>query len=124
MYLNKAIICGNVTRDPELRHIPTTGMPVASLTVATNRTWTDETGEKHESAEFHQVVVFGKQAAPCAAYLRKGQVILVEGRLQTRSWEQDGVKRFRTEIIAERVQFGPKKADGESARDLDEEVPF
>ena len=110
MYLNKAIICGNVTRDPELRHLPNTGVPVASFTVATNRVWTDETGEKQESAEFHTIVVFGKQAEASAGYLKKGQAVLVEGRLQTRSWETDGVKRYRTEIIAERVQFGPKPA--------------
>jgi single-strand DNA-binding protein len=130
MFLNKAIVCGNVVRNPELRHLPTTGAPVASFTVATNRMWTDDYGEKRESAEFHTIVVYGKQAEPSAQHLKKGQTVLVEGRLQTRSWEaDDGTKRSRTEIIAERVQFGPKWAKGESADDAvadgpEDEVPF
>ena len=128
MFMNKAIICGNVTPDPELRSLSNTNTPVASFTVATNRVWTDEQGETQESAEFHHVVVFGRQAEASAQYLKKGQLVLVEGRLQTRSWEQDGVKRYRTEIIAERVQFGPKRTAGESTEDVEDEpadeVPF
>jgi len=129
MFLNKTILCGNVTRDPDLRYLPNTNTPVASFTVATNRVWTDGNGEMQKSAEFHNVVVFGRQAEPSAQYLKRGQLVLVEGCLQTRSWEQDGVKRYRTEIIAERVQFGPKRAESASADDVQagdttDEVPF
>ena len=129
MYLNKAIICGNLTRDPELRYLPNTDTPVASLSVATNRMWTDQHGERQEAAEFHNVVIFGKQAESSAEYLKKGQSVLVEGRIQTRSWDgQDGQKRYRTEIIAERVQFGPKKVEGEPLdeveAELEDNIPF
>jgi len=113
MFLNKVIIIGNLTRDPELRAIPS-GSQVTALGVATNRVWKDRDGNKQEAVEFHNVSVFGRQAETCSQYLKKGQSVLVEGRLQTRSWEADGVKKYRTEIIAERVQFGPKK-DGASS---------
>ncbi len=116
MYLNKVIIIGNLTRDPELRAIPT-GTQVANLGVATNRVWKDKEGNKQESVEYHNVSVFGRQAETCAQYLKKGQSVLVEGRLQTRSWEADGIKKYRTEIIAERVQFGPKRDGGSSGFD-------
>lgn len=139
MYVNKAIICGNLCRDPELRWIPSTGVPVTTFAVATNRSWTDETGARQQAAEYHNVVVYGRQAQPSAEHLKKGQLVLVEGRLQTRTWEQDGATRARTEIIAERVQFGPKRARasadetepetlGESAPadklTADDEIPF
>ena len=113
MFLNKVIIIGNLTRDPELRAIPS-GAQVTGLGVATNRVWKDRDGNKQEAVEFHNVSVFGRQAETCAQYLKKGQSVLVEGRLQTRSWEADGVKKYKTEIIAERVQFGPKR-DGVSS---------
>ena len=111
MFLNKVIIIGNLTRDPELRAIPS-GAQVTGLGVATNRVWKDRDGNKQEAVEFHNVSVFGRQAETCAQYLKKGQSVLVEGRLQTRSWEADGVKKYKTEIIAERVQFGPKRDGG------------
>ncbi|NQV93198.1 single-stranded DNA-binding protein [Candidatus Kaiserbacteria bacterium] len=107
MYLNKAFVFGNLTRDPELRSLPS-GVQVTSFSIATNRVWKDKDGAKQESAEFHNVVVFGRQAETSAQYLKKGSSVLIEGRLQTRSWEADGVKKYRTEIIAERVQFGPR----------------
>jgi single-strand DNA-binding protein len=107
MYLNKVFIAGNLTRDPELKALPS-GANVASFGVATNRTWKDQNGEKKEATEFHNIVVFGRQADICAQYLKKGQQVLVEGRIQTRSWEKDAVKQYRTEIVAERVQFGAK----------------
>ena len=107
MYLNRATIIGNLTRDPELKALPA-GSSVASFGVATNRTWKDQNGEKKEASEFHNIVVFGRQADTCAQYLKKGQQVLVEGRLQTRSWDKDGVKQYRTEIVADRVQFGAK----------------
>jgi single-strand DNA-binding protein len=113
MYLNKVLIVGNLTRDPELKALPS-GAQVASFGVATNRVWKDQNGEKKEASEFHNIVVFGRQAETSAQYLKKGQQVLVEGRLQTRSWEKDGTKQYRTEIVADRVQFGSKTGGGGS----------
>ena len=111
MYLNKALIIGNLTRDPELKSLPS-GIAVVNFSVATNRVWKDRDGNKKESVEFHNIVVFNRQAEIVAQYLRKGSSVLVEGRLQTRSWEgQDGQKKYRTEIIADRVQFGPRSGN-------------
>ncbi len=107
MYLNKAIIIGNLTRDPEKKALPS-GIAVTSFSVATNRTYKDKNGAKQDATEFHNIVVFGRQAETAGQYLKKGQSVLVEGRLQTRSWEQDGVKKYRTEILASTIQFGPK----------------
>jgi len=86
MYLNKAIIIGNLTRDPEVKAIPS-GIKVASFGVATNRVWKDKNGVKQENVDFHNVVVFGRQAEICGQYLKKGGSVLVEGRMQTRSWD-------------------------------------
>ena len=108
MYLNKAIIIGNLTRDPEIKTLPS-GSSVANVGVATNRVWKGQNGEKKEETQFHNVVVFGKQAETVAQYLKKGSSVLIEGRIQTRSWDgTDGKKQYRTEIVADRVQFGPK----------------
>lgn len=108
MYINKALLYGNLTRDPEQRSLPS-GAPVTSFSVATNRVWKDRDGNRQESTDYHNIVVFGKQAETVAQYLRKGSGVFVEGRIVTRSWDaQDGTKRYRTEIIADRVQFGPK----------------
>lgn len=109
MYLNKAFIIGNLTRDPELRSLPS-GVQVATFGVATNRVWKDKEGTKQEDTEFHNIVVFGRQAETSAQYLKKGSSVLIEGRLQTRSWEADGVKKYRTEIVADRVQFGARSS--------------
>lgn len=112
MYLNKAIVIGNLTRDPELKSLPS-GIKVTSFSLATNRVWKDKSGAKQESADYHNIVVFGKQAEFSAQYLKKGASALVEGRMQTRSWDgPDGKKNYRTEIIADRVQFGPRKEGG------------
>jgi len=108
MYLNKAIIIGNLTRDPELKTIPS-GTAVTSFSLATNRVWKDKDGNKQEGVDYHNIVVFGRQAENVAQYLKKGSSALVEGRLTTRSWEAEGVKKYRTEIIADRVQFGPRR---------------
>lgn len=109
MYYNRAIIVGNLTRDPELRALPS-GVQVATIGVATNRVWKDKSGAKQESTDYHNVVVFGRQAETSAQYLRKGASVLVEGRMQTRSWDAaDGTKKYRTEIVADRIQFGPKR---------------
>ncbi len=109
MNLNKAFIFGNLTRDPELRSLPS-GSPVASFGVATNRTWKDKNGEKKDDVQFHNIVVFGKQAEIAKQYLTKGSSVFIEGRIQNRTWDaQDGTKRNKTEIVAERFQLGPRK---------------
>lgn len=108
MFYNKAIIIGNITRDPELKALPG-GSEVCTFSVATNRVWKDAQGQKKEQVEFHNIVVFGKTAHSVAQYMKKGSQILIEGRLQTRSWDgTDGKKNYRTEIIADNVQFGSK----------------
>lgn len=108
MYINKAIIYGNLTRDPELKSLPS-GMQVCEFGVATNRVWKDKNGAKQESTDYHNAVVFGRQAELVKQYLKKGSGVFLEGRIQTRSWDaQDGTKRYRTEIVADRIQFGPK----------------
>jgi single-strand DNA-binding protein len=108
MYLNKAIVIGNLTRDPEIKSLPS-GIQVCSFSLATNRVWKDKNGAKQEAADYHNIVVFGRQAETAGQYLRKGASALVEGRMQTRSWDAaDGTKKYRTEIVADRVQFGPR----------------
>lgn len=112
MYLNKVIIIGNLTRDPELKALPS-GVQMVNLGLATNRVWKDKEGKKQEAVEYHNVVAFGRQAENIAQFLKKGSSLLVEGRLQTRSWEADGVRKYRTEIVAESTQFGPRR-EGDS----------
>jgi len=103
--LNKTMIIGRLTRDPESRNIPT-GQLVSSFSVATNRTWKDQSGAKQEKTEFHNVVAWGKLAEICKQYLSKGKKVFIEGRLQTRSWDdQNGQKKYKTEIIAENMQM-------------------
>jgi len=116
MYLNKAFIIGNLTRDPELKAIPS-GIKVCSFSVATNRVWKDKNGAKQEAADYHNVVVFGRQAETVAQYMKKGSQVMVEGRMQTRSWDDagTGTKKYRTEVIADRVQFGSAGGGGASA---------
>jgi single-strand DNA-binding protein len=114
MYLNKAIIIGNLTRDPEQKSLPS-GVTVTSFSLATNRVYNDKDGNKQENTDYHNIVVFGRQAETSAQYLKKGQSAMVEGRMQTRSWEQDGVKKYRTEVIADRVQFGQKAGGATTA---------
>ncbi|MDP3764226.1 MAG: single-stranded DNA-binding protein [bacterium] len=110
MNLNKIFVLGNLTRDPEVRSLPSGGS-VASFAVATNRVWNDKNGQKQQDTQFHNVVVFGKMADICAKYLNKGKMVLVEGRIQNRSWDApDGTKKYRTEIVAEGIQLGPKTA--------------
>lgn len=107
MYLNKVMLIGNLTRDPEMKSLPS-GIKVTNFSIATNRTWKDKDGSKKESTEYHNIVTFGRQAEIIAQYMKKGSSIMVEGRLQTRSWEADGKKNYRTEIMAENFQFGSK----------------
>lgn len=102
------MLYGNLTRDPEMRALPSGGN-VASFSVATNRVFKKADGTKQEATEFHNVVVFGRQAETVTQYLKKGSPVYVEGRIQTRSWDSpEKGKQYRTEIIAERVQFGPR----------------
>lgn len=111
MYLNKAMIYGNLTRDPEMKALPS-GMQVCSFSVATNRSYNDRDGKRQEAVEYHNVTSFGKQAEVIAKYLTKGSGVYVEGRLQTNSWEKDGVKQYRTEIVVDKFEFGPKGGNG------------
>ena len=114
MYLNKAIIIGNLTRDPEIKALPS-GYKVCSFSVATNRVWKDKDGKKQEGVDFHNIVVFGRQAETTAQYMKKGSSVLVEGRMQTRSWDgTDGQKKYRTEIVADRIQFGSRGSSNAS----------
>ncbi len=109
MYLNKTFLFGNLTRDPEMRSLPN-GNKVTSFSLATNRVYKDANGAKQEQVEYHNIVVFGRQAETSAQYLKKGQGVMIEGRIQTRSWDDKttGEKKYRTEIVADAVQFGPK----------------
>ena len=122
MYLNKAIIIGNLTRDPELKALPS-GSKVCSFGVATNRYFKDKDGNKQEAVEYHNVSAFGKTGELAGQYLKKGQNVLVEGRLQTRSWETNGEKKYRTEIIADSVQFGAKVGAGGSSFKSSDNAP-
>lgn len=109
MNLNKAFILGNVTRDPEVRSLPS-GQQVTSFGVATNRFYTDKNNQKQQEAEFHNIVCFGKLADISSKYLTKGSLVLIEGRIKTRNWQNTaGVKQYRTEIIAESMQLGPRQ---------------
>lgn len=112
MNLNKVFVLGNLTRDPELRQTPS-GQAVCSFGVATNRFYKDSTGQKQKQAEFHNVVSWGRQAEIVNQYLKKGSAVLVEGRLQTRSWQdQQGTKHWRTEVIAQSIQLPPRGMGG------------
>jgi single-strand DNA-binding protein len=118
--VNKAIILGNLGRDPELRHTPG-GKAVATLRIATNEVWTDQSGERQERTEWHTVVVWGRQAENCNQYLKKGRSVYIEGRLTTRKWQdKDGKDRYSTEIVADRVQFigGGTGAGGGGGREF------
>ena len=110
MNLNKVILAGNLTRSPELRYTPS-GVAVAMFDMATSHARVGEHGERKEETEFHHILAFGKLAETSAEYLSRGSLALVEGRLRTRSWENEGIKRYRTEIIAERIQFGPRRQE-------------
>ncbi len=117
MNLNKAFIIGRLTNDPDSRVLPS-GQPVTNFSLASNRIWTDQGGNKKEDTQFHNIVVFGRLAEIAAKYLAKGRLVLIEGRIQTRSWEgKDGNRRYRTEIIAENLQLGPRPAGDTSGRD-------
>jgi single-strand DNA-binding protein len=110
--VNKAIIIGNLGKDPEVRYT-TGGQAVANFTVATNDRWTDKSGQQQERTEWHRIVVWGKQAENCGQYLKKGRSVYVEGRLQTREWtNKEGQKQYTTEIVAVIVQFLGGRGEG------------
>ena len=124
MYLNKVFIIGNLTRDPELKAIPS-GTKVCSFSVATNRVWKDKNGAKQEAADYHNIVVFGRQAETVAQYMKKGSQVMIEGRMQTRSWDDaaTGTKKYRTEVVADRVQFGSSGVGGAPRGNTSQAVP-
>lgn len=115
MYLNKVILIGNLTRDPELKAIAS-GNKVCTFGLATNRTYKDANGVRQEKTEFHNIVVWGKTAENVAMYMKKGSQILVEGRMETRSWDDatTNTKKYRTEVVADTIQFGAKNTGGSS----------
>jgi single-strand DNA-binding protein len=116
MYINKVFLYGNLTRDPELKSLPS-GTQVSEFGLATNSVWKDKDGNKQESVEFHNIVIFGRQAEIVSQYLKKGRPVFIEGRIRTRSWDgQDGSKKYRTEVVAERFQFGPQAGGSGSQR--------
>ncbi|MEK7519640.1 MAG: single-stranded DNA-binding protein [Patescibacteria group bacterium] len=115
MNLNKVMLLGNLTRDPESRTTPS-GQTVTTFGIATNRFFMDSQKQRQQKVEFHNIVAWGRLGEICAQYLKKGQLVFIEGRIETRSWEgTDGVKKFRTEIIAESMQMGPKMGSSASS---------
>lgn len=110
MNLNKVYLVGRLTRDPQSKVLPS-GQPISSFGLATDRFYVDKSNQKQQKTEFHNIVLFGKLADIASKYLFKGSLVLVEGRLQTRSWQdQSGNQRTRTEIVGESIQLGPKSA--------------
>src|SRR3989344_828515 len=127
MNLNKVILIGNLAADPELRNT-TTGKSVCNFRIATNRIWKDASGQQQKETEFHTIVAWGKLAEISSKYLVKGALAMVEGRIRTRSWQDSsGNKRFRTEIVAEGLQLGPKRmptSSSPSPTEDKEEIPI
>lgn len=137
--INKVILVGRLGKDPEVKHFQD-GSAVCNFSIATSEEWKDKnSGEKKELTEWHRIVTFRRLAEICGQYLAKGRQVYVEGRLQTRSWEQDGVKRYSTEIVAKEVQFLGGRSDGgnQSQQDggygdsyqgtegqIDDDIPF
>ncbi|PIS34727.1 MAG: single-stranded DNA-binding protein [Parcubacteria group bacterium CG08_land_8_20_14_0_20_43_9] len=111
MNLNKAFLLGNLTSDPELRNLPS-GQAVCSFRMATNQIWTDkETGQKQQKAEYHNIVAWRNLATIASQYLRKGSLVFIEGKIATRSWDDpSGTKKYRTEVVADNIQLGPRPA--------------
>lgn len=116
MFINEVTLYGNLTREVELKALPS-GAKVAQISLATNREWKDkQTNEKKEEVAFHSVVAYGKQAEVIAQYVKKGQSIFIKGRLITRSWDgENGKKVYKTEIVLENFQFGVNKKEGGSS---------
>jgi single-strand DNA-binding protein len=139
--INKAILIGNLGRDPEIRYTPS-GVAVANFSIATTETWTNKDGGKENRTEWHRIVAFGKLGEICGQYLSKGKQVYIEGRIQTREWEdRDNNKRYTTEIVAQQMQMlgtrGPEESGGRSmdpqggsgagdpsGPEADDDVPF
>jgi single-strand DNA-binding protein len=119
--INKVMLMGNLGRDPELR-FTNNQKAVANFSIATKETFTSG-GEKKETTEWHKIVVWGKQAESCAAYLQKGRAVFVEGKLQTRTWDKDGVKQYTTEIVADRVHFLASQKNASATEPAPNEAP-
>jgi len=122
MNLNKIFLIGRLTQEPEMRSTPS-GQTVTTLRIATNRVWTDQaSGQKREATEYHTIIAWSRLGEIADQYLRKGGLVMIEGRIQTRSWVgQDNIKRYTTEIVAENLQLGPRTASGskgESVADI------
>ncbi|MCD6550241.1 single-stranded DNA-binding protein [bacterium] len=124
MYLNKVFLVGRLTADPILRTTPS-GQPVCSIRLATNRVWIDkQTGQKQEETQYHNVVLWGRLAEIGSQFLSKGSLALIEGRLQTRSWQDaSGNNQYRTEIVAERMQLGPRSTEIKTSTSSSERIP-
>lgn len=127
MNLNKVILIGRLTRDPEKKALPS-GQSLTSFGMATNRYYTGKDGQRQEQTDFHNIVIFGKLAETASQYLAKGSLTLIEGRIQTRSWQdKNGNKAYRTEIIGERMQMGPRSANkvggNPDPQNLSDEIP-
>lgn len=114
MAVNKVILLGRLGQDPEQKYLPNGG-EVSNFSVATSEKWTDKNGQKQESTEWHRIVAYGKTAELCNKFLAKGRQVYLEGRLQTRSWEKDGEKRYATEIVAQVVQFIGSSSETQSS---------
>jgi single-strand DNA-binding protein len=121
MNLNKVFLIGRLTKDPEMKNLPS-GKSLCQISIATDRFYTDKDGNKKQETEFHNVILFGRLAEIASQYLKKGSLVFIEGRLRTRNWEDEsGNKKLRTEIIAERMQLGPKAAPKEELPPIEEE---
>ena len=122
--VNKVILVGNLGRDPEIRSTPS-GQNVANFSVATTRRWKDRDGNRQEKTEWHNIVAWGKQAEIAGQYLTKGKQVFVEGRLETRSWEKDGQKHYRTEVICDQFTMlgGGTRSDGAGRGGADAGAP-
>lgn len=116
--VNKVILMGNLGRDPEVRYMPN-GEAVANFSIATTENWKDKSGQKQEKTEWHNIVMYRKLAEIAGEYLKKGRPVYIEGRLQTRKWEKDGVTRYSTEIIADQMQMLGGKDGGSSNASYD-----
>jgi single-strand DNA-binding protein len=111
MNLNKVFLIGRLTKDPDVRSTPS-GQTVATISMATNRAWTSQSGQKQDATEYHTIIAWGRLAEICSQYLKRGGLAMFEGRLQTSSWDDKttGAKRYKTEIVAESMQLGPRPA--------------
>ncbi len=121
--VNKAIIIGNLGKDPEMRYMPS-GDAICNFSIATTDSWKDKSGEKQEKTEWHRISMFGKLAEIAGEYLKKGSQVYVEGRLQTRKWQdKDGHERYTTEIVADRMQMLGSKSGGSNFEVMDSSSP-